>query len=817
MIAEAHRHDPNDPVAPLGRFLELRESLRRAPIGDGGRDTCRALSIALDDAIADLFPPVLAGELAAVAVGGYGRREQSLYSDVDLMLLHSGSDIGDATRLLLYPLWDSGLKVGHSVRTVGEAVAAAREDVTTLTSLLTMRRIAGSDRLVNELEAALVPVLRGRPLARQLIAAERERRANQPYPLMAADLKNGRGSLRTLHSFIWERRRAILIGAPPPHARTEDEKLAHRSLLAVRNALHATAGKPIDAFHPDLREGAARWLGMDLWDVSERVTHSNRACDRLAMERWPDLAADVSAIGVAGRLRNRFRRRPAAHDPQRPLARAMAAADRPEGVSLDGAARAAIASAGTQEWTAEDRDAFVAMLERGPRGRVAFGWLDNLGWIDANLPEIRHTIAAPQLAPFHEHPVDSHLWRTVDEMRGLMASGSTEYGRIASEVADRRLLLLAAFLHDVGKALPGDHSTVGAEIAAALCTRIGFVELAEPVSKLVRHHLLLATTATKRDTADPKVLTEVAELCGDLTTLSALYLLTVADSRATGKAIWSHWRATLLRNLYGRLAAQLDPKTFSPRRAERVAIIADLAATVPEEVADHLDAMPPSYLDSHSDDEVAAHVRLAGGATARPQVALLDPDEPAPRLVVAAADTTGVLGAIAGVLAMHNLEVLDARLQTRDDGVACDTFHVCRTLRDVHLPEPGRLASDLAAALDGTIDLTALVAAKTAPYLTPGSDALEVRAPVDPTLRYTAIEVRCADSPGVLYEIVQELYAAELDVRMARIDTRADEVRDLFYVLRDGEPIRDVNDVAPLVTALRQRLRQRLRKRRPVR
>ncbi len=175
-----------------------------------------------------------------------------------------------------------------------------------------------------------------------------------------------------------------------------------------------------------------------------------------------------------------------------------------------------------------------------------------------------------------------------------------------------------------------------------------------------------------------------------------------------------------------------------------------------------------------------------------------------------AADKIGVLGAISGVLALHNLEVLDARLQTRADGIACDTFHVRRLLENLALPATEAILADLVAALADDSDLAAQVAAKTAPYRREVGDRLIVRTPTDPTLRYTAIEVRCSDQPGALFHIVDELYAAGLDIRMARIDTRGDEVRDLFYVLRDGAPIRDVNEIQPLIADLRRSLRLRL-------
>jgi [protein-PII] uridylyltransferase len=412
---------------------------------------------------------------------------------------------------------------------------------------------------------------------------------------------------------------------------------------------------------------------------------------------------------------------------------------------------------------------------------------------------------------FHDHPLDVHLWRTVDEMRSLIDGDDGWYSTIAAEVGNRELLLMSAFLHDIGKALPGDHSEVGAEIAAALLTRLGFDRLVEPVSRLVRLHLLLATTATKRDTSDPRVLATVAADCGSLRLLQALYLLSVADARATGRSFWTDWKTTLFKNLYVRLVATIEPESSGVPSADRIAAIAALGGATPEAVAGHVASMAAGYLAGHTDDEIAAHCSLVaklgeGGIAAR----IIDARESAPRVAVVATDRPGLLDAITGVLIVNNLEVLDARLETRNDGIACDTLHVRPLPSEVPLPAAAAIEAGLAAALAGELDLEAAVTAKTAPYRRTGPGRLSVRTPLDPTLRYTAIEVRCNDRPGVLYEIVREIHEAGLDIRMARIDTRGTEVRDLFYVLRNGAPIRDVNELEPVISGLRRALRSRL-------
>lgn len=790
----------------MSRFLEKRDSIRTHRVGDGGEATCHALSDALDEAITILAADLPTG-VAAVAVGGYGRREQSLYSDVDIMLLHDGAPVEESVRSVFYPLWDAGLKVGHSVRTVTECLEAARANLETLTALLSARLLAGNSVAVKALEAALGTYLAGRPLVGRLTDAERERRDTDPYPLMAADLKSGRGGLRTFQGFYWQRRRAELVGSIPSSV-TAEERFARNHLLATRNALHAVAGRAVDQFVPEIRDAAARWLGKDLWDAASAVTHSMRVGDGLATDRWPDLMAEPSQQSVATRIRSRIRRSALPGRETRPVAIALRAARRPDGAWLDEIDHERIRQAGAQAWTPEDVVGFVALLDSGARGRTGFDLLGRLGWIGHNLPEAVPTIAAPQLAAFHEHPVDTHLWRTVDEMRHLIDGADDWYASIAAEVDDRNHLLLAAWLHDIGKARDGDHSIVGAEITAGLAERIG-LPAGEQLAKVVRLHLLLSTTATKRDTNDLAVIADVAEQCGNLQTLQTLYLLSVADARATGHTMWNDWKATLLRNVFVRLANHMNPEARGLSTGERIAVIAATSGADVAAVRDHLHLLDSSYLSAHTDDEIGAHVGLSL-AGRRLDAVLLDADAPAPRLAVLATDVTGLLGAIAGVLTIHNLETLDARLHTRTDGVACDTLHVRRLLPSAGFPDTGLLLRDLEAALAGELDLVAEVAQKAAAYGGTGNAAIVVRAPTDPTLRYTPIEVRCEDQPGALFHIVQALYEFGLVIQAARIDTRGGEVRDLFYVLKDGEPIMDVNILQPIIAGLRSALRASL-------
>lgn len=798
--------------SPAERFVAYRDIAAVERIGDGGRDLCSALTAALDDAITELAAPLAGQPLAVVAVGGYGRGEQCLYSDVDLMLLHADADLDLATEAVLYPLWDAKLKVGHSVRTVREAVAAAREDFETLTSMLTMRCIAGDATLVAALEGRIAGVLEGRPLAPLLAEHEWGRRRLEPYPVMAADLKEGRGGLRTFQGFVWERRRAALVWDRRDTALPE-EAAAHEELLSVRNALHAVARGPSDVFVADVREAAADWLGCDEFEIASRVCRSLATGDRLAERRWPDLVGGrgdpmvALGRGIFGRITSRFRRAPSPPHPvaTTPLGLAVRAAARPEGVWLDTVETERIRSAEPAGWTDDDRNAFIRLLAAGERGRAAWGLLDELGWVDAHLPEwtvVRHL---PQLAAFHDHPVDAHLWRTVDAMQQL-ASGSGKLGEIADEVGSTEELMLAAFFHDIGKGRGGNHSDVGAGIANRVLHRLGFGPATTAVvTTAVRHHLLLTETATRRDLDDPQVIARVVDAAGDLRTLQLLYLLAIADAEATGAGTWNSWKETLLGRLYEAAAEMLG--VGGPPQPDKVAAaIAATAGRFPADmVEEHLAAMSDDYLATVPVEEIGWHLDLlarthsAAGLDARA-------GEGYDRVLVVGADRTGFLGAVAAVFAGQGVSIVGAKLFTRSDGTAIDEFQVVddRTGEPVAPERWRRIERDLVDAVQGTLDPTALLASRARVYRNGSRPTTPVRVtlPEGASSRFTVVEVRCPDRIGRLAEIAAALYGAGLDIALARLDTRAGEVIDTFYVRRDGHPIRDPAEQRGLIEAL---------------
>ncbi len=800
-------------VSLLASFLDLRGAIEVSRVGDGGLDTCAVLSASLDAAIGELASNVGSG-IAIVALGGYGRREQCLWSDIDIMVLHDGTDPEPAVRAVLYPLWDAHLKVGHAVRTVAESSQAGNESFETLTSLLSGRLIAGDSDLFERLMVTVTDLVRGNPLTLRLIAQERERRATDPFPVMAANLKEGRGALRTHQGFWWERRRAAILGLPVDEPQPEEVE-ARAVLLSVRNALHAAAGRQVDRFALDLREHAARWLGTDVRTLAEMLTAALAEGDRLADRRWSGLHAETDPMikfgrrifrALQGRLSAVDRRE---DDGDSVLLLAVRAAGRIDGAWFTDAEESRIRDAPDTEWTASDRTAFVMLLSAGARGHTILGRLEALGWLAKEFPEWGPVATAPQLAPFHDHPVGAHLLRTVSEMLALIEGGG-EHGAIADEVGSSEELLLTAFLHDIGKARGGDHAHVGAELATRFLRRVGFgPATVESVTQSVRLHLLLSETATRRDIASLEVIDEVATVVGDRRQLQILYLLTIADLRATGTTMWNTWRASLLGTLYRRVLEAIEIGSAPPATPDVEAVlVADVGSVDRHVLEEHIAAMPPSYLETTSPREVLWHMKAAEGLDGSARLCP-DPDDPGHVLAVGD-DRSGFLLAVSRAFAANGIAVLDARVRTRSDGIALDTFHVCddRTGEPIARDRWNRVARDLVDSLAGDRDLRPVIRQRVLAYHRPDRESTRVKVRTATAGRYLRIDVRIPDGVGVFTTIVKALYGEGLDIHLARIDTMGGETRDVFYVRRVGDA-GIVSDSE--MTALRRRLADRLK------
>jgi [protein-PII] uridylyltransferase len=773
---------------PLQSYLTTRDSILTNGPGGLGAAVNTILSASLDECLAVLAAS--APDVAIVAVGGYGRRELCLYSDIDLLLLHDGPVDEDAVRAILYPLWDSGLKIGHATRTVKGTLSFARDDLSTLCTVLNARLVAGPSELVAELNQGLARLLAGTRgnLTERLAAEERSVWDREPFALQDLDVKSGRGGLRTLHRLDWDRRRSELLGEEPEVDVEPGEIPVRRTLLAVRQALHAVQRRSADRFALDLRTSVGAWLGRDPAEVATEVYRAARFADGMAASRWGRIrSGGVDPIAHAGLavvrfVRSRWARGETAATP---LAFARAAVASDAAGRLSSWEREFAARSGPPEWTAGDRSGFVSLLASGRPGWEAILGLWESGWLTRALPEIGHLQGLAQVAPFHRYPVDTHLGATVASIVDLADGSAGWCADLAEEMGSLDEVLLSGFLHDIGKGLGGNHSQVGADLAVSLLQRTGFgAATVSVVGQAVRHHLLLSETASRRDIEDPAVVSEVAVVVGNQDLLRVLALLSVADAIATGPDMWSAWKESLVRNLVRKVSALLEG-TVSDLSSELEGTIGPLVPGLSrEQISAHLAGMPPGYVARFGADLVAHHLRIVHPSVGPGQIRVnVVPGAPVSTVITAAQDRPGLLATITGVLAIHNLGVLEARVVTRSDGLALDTFRVQDSLGSDMIGQgkwPG-VRESLEKAVAGEIDLETRLAEKRAAYGRGGETSPpEVR--VHPSTGGLAIDIRASDRVGLLHDLARAMATLGLEVDLAKIDTRGKEALDVFEV-----------------------------------
>ncbi|WP_289017129.1 [protein-PII] uridylyltransferase [uncultured Aeromicrobium sp.] len=724
-----------------------------------------------DRLVADAFTAAVEPDptgLVAVAVGGYGRRELSPSSDLDVVLLHDPAVPEDRVRevaeALWYPLWDARIPLDHSVRDAVQMRATAAEDHRAAMGMLDARTVAGDAGLVLALRSHVLADWRreARTRVEDLRAGRRQRLERSGWLAYAAvpDLKESGGGLRDGVDL-----RALVATwlVDVPHAEVEELRSA---LLDVRDALHTSTGRRTDRLAMEDVPAVAEAVGMEPQALDLHVRHLGRRIAHVADVTWRRLDA-VLAPRASPRPRPGLRRTGPAvvqvdagvgwlgdevvltadADPRRDPAvalRAAAVAARAGLPFAAGTAQRLARDLGPLEepWPAAARRSLVDLLTAGHGLVEVWDELDIAGVVDRWLPEWADVRLRGSSSPVHRFTVDRHSVETC-----VVAS------TLRRDVARPDLLAVAALLHDIGKGRPGDHSEVGAPMAEAVALRWGFPPAdAAVVGRLVRWHLLLGTVATRRDIEDPATAANVAEIVGDAAFLDLLASLTQADARSTGPTAWTSWRRGLIEGLVA--------KTHQ-----------HLAGTAPATTSDAYEGWP-AELPFPSADALAR--------ARRGEVRLDVVDHHGGSLVtVVTADRPGVMALIAGGLALQGLAVRSVRVVTQDDA-AVSLWEVAR---------PDLLASAvrerLLPVLAGDVPLERRMT------LTP-VEGLPARVRVLPGLSESAtlLEVRAADRRGLVWTVCAAIAAVDCSIRSAHLSTYGDEARDVFYVVdADGEPL----------------------------
>ncbi len=766
----------NSPVGMAGGFAELRAQLL-SRTGVPGPARRKALARLTDGWLGELAQDagVNVGGVALVAVGGFGRGELSPFSDLDLVLLHStetpASYAGMLAERLWYPIWDSKIRLDHSVRSVGGARQVARTDLPAMLGMLDLRHIAGDPDLAVTLHRRVLADWRSDAKNRladlRASCQERADRSGQLAFATTPDLKESRGGLRDL---VVMRAVAASWVADCPHQGLEE---ARSALLDVRDVVQTVAGRATDRLQVQDQDAVAAQLGLDDRDaLLKHVAGIARTVDHASDLTWHRVDRALSRpsgtiTDLGGRITRRIERTPLAdgiveQEGEAVLARAVNPANDP---TLVVRAAAAAAQSGLpvspatvlrlartcpplpDPWPPVALDAFLSLLGAGEPMLAAWEDLDQAGLISTLLPGWERLRSLPQRDPIHLYTVDRHLMQTAVNAAGLVR-----------RVARPDLLLLAAILHDIGKGPRederdhADHAVVGADLCVPWLRRMG---LSEPdvrtVERLIRHHLLLGDFAARRDPDDPATIAAIVEAVGDVATLDLLAALTESDARAAGPAAWTTWRAGQIRHLVGRVRRALDGE----RPAEPPAI-----TQVERELIESGTGSVGIVIES-----IPAAVRIT----------------------ICAPDRPGLLAAAAAVLTMHRLTVRSAAIRTID-GHALQTWIAAPQFGEA--PAAATLRADLVRALDGSLDVAARLARRTAPPRRGPAVPPEVRVVESASDLSTVLEVRAHDLPGLLYTVSSALTAAGVSVVSARVDTLGADAVDVFYVQTpDGAPL----------------------------
>ncbi|MDQ6928208.1 MAG: [protein-PII] uridylyltransferase [Actinomycetota bacterium] len=759
-----------------------------------GSAYCRDRASAVDKRLTSLFQDALDGAdlsgLALMAIGGYGRAELCPGSDVDVMLLHSGKrdrkELARVAERIWYPLWDEGLKLGHAVRTRKEALSLAADDLDTATALLDVRLVAGDREIADDLSERAARQWRDRSSRwlNRLSGSVRERhsRWGEVAFLLEPDLKQGRGGLRDVHALRWaEAARRILLDSDEPTLAA-----AYEAVLAVRVELQRRTGKASDVLLLQEQDGVAAALGDADADVlMARLASAARAIAWTSDDTWRRI--DSSLSGPRGRVASKDRQlgpglllregvvelAPDADpdgDPTLVLRAAAAAAAIESRLSRPVLTRLAVAPPLPDPWPDEARRALLRLLGAGRAAIPLLEALDQAGLLTRLVPEWQPVRSRPQRNAYHRFTVDRHLYEAAAEAAALTA-----------RVERPDLLLMGAWLHDIGKGYThdhpsGDHSIAGSEITRVLATRMGFsADDVDVLERLVRLHLLLAETAGRRDLEDPATATLVASKVGDAQTLELLHALTEADSLATGPAAWSPWKAGLVADLVERTARVLAGEAPAPN---------------PREVL------------SPARRALIEQVTASGDVVVKPE---------GMSLVVVARDRPGLFCRVAGTLTVHGLDVLTARGWSAENGVAIEEFDVERVFGGE--PDWAAVEADLRRALTDRVALDARVSERARVYA--GPSRLRAAAPArtrvtvdnESSASATVVDVRAPDRIGSLYRITRAMADLNLDIRHAKVATLGHEVVDAFYVVdAAGRKVADAGALEALQRAVAEEL-----------
>ncbi|HXR18772.1 MAG TPA: [protein-PII] uridylyltransferase [Steroidobacteraceae bacterium] len=806
------------------------------------------------------LPTDLAARLTLVAVGGYGRGELHPCSDIDILVLVPAplaeQERAGVEQLVAF-LWDIGLEVGHSVRTVAECAEESAADVGVMTTLMESRRLAGSAELLAAMREALAPdrIWPVREFFEAKVREQQERRlkANDTAYNLEPNVKTGPGGLRDIHTIGWVAKRhfgaesldeLVTLGFLTP-SELRRLKQAQSFLWKVRFGLHLLAGRHEDRLLFDYQIKLAHSFGYE--DASYTL-----AVEQL-MQRYYRTVMDVALLNEL--LLQLFREAILSdRGPPQPLnPRFQVRNDYLEAVNEDVFARLPSAllelfvllqqnpqirgvRAGTiravtrnlwlidEEFRQNPRNhrLFLEIL-RAPRGVThEVRRMNDYGVLGRYIPAFGRVVGRMQYDLFHAYTVDAHTLFVVSNLRRLAISEFDHELPLVSAIMQQlpkpEIVYLGALFHDIAKGRGGDHSDLGAVDAEAFCLEQGLSRYdARLVAWLVKNHLLLSMTAQKQDIGDPQVINEFARKVGDESHLDYLYVLTCADVRGTNPKLWNSWKAALFHEFYERvkralrrgLETPVDQDELMREHQDSARALLRGSGMQPSAIERAWSPLPTVYFLRHAPEEIARHTRAlaaAGEANADEALVSVEPQSElgTTAVMIYAPHRRHGFARATAVLDQLGLNILEARITPVGNGFSLDSYHV--------LEEDGATISDterlaeiehaLWRSLQRPEEAPLAVSRRATRQMRVFKTPTQIAISVDERNRRSVLELTAADRPGLLCDVGKVLWEERVDLHAAKISTLGERAEDVFYVTDRAQ--------RPLDEAAAERLRLRL-------
>lgn len=839
------------------KLADTRQRLRDEFIArEAPAELLRRHSAAIDRQLKEVWASqAMPRHAVLAAVGGYGRGQLFPSSDIDLLiLLSSPPDDRFARKLedLVGILWDIGLEVGHSVRTVEECLTLSATDLSVQTTLLEARRLAGKRdlfvRFAKRLRDALDPV----EFLQAKLLEQQQRHSRYAESSLEPNIKESAGGLRDLQNIIWISRAGGLGSSWRELARrglivaSEAREIQRHEqfLQALRIRLHYLAGRREDRLLFDYQASLARALGLHdsahrlasehlmqrYYRTAKAVSQLNAILlqnlgARIAPQRDGDYHAINERFGMRDeRLEVRderlFRRHPEAilesfvllqnrHELKGMNARTLRSLWRARRLINGGFRR-----------NERNRRQFMQILRSPDRVERTLRRMNENGVLGGYLPAFGRIVGQMQHDLYHVHTVDEHILRVVRNLRRFsipeLAHEFPLCSRLMSNFERPEVLYVAALFHDIAKGRGGDHSQLGAIDAHGFCRDHSLVpEDTELVTWLVEHHLVMSATAQKQDISDPEVISAFAARVRDERHLVALYLLTVADIRGTSPKVWNAWKAKLLEDLFGatrrRLAGHHATVESSLQTRQEEARAKLQLYAVPEHAQDALwSKLDDTYFLRHEPQEIAWHTRLLYYRvdSAEPIVkARLSPAGEGLQVMIYVPDQRELFARICSFFESISYDIYEAKIYTTRHGYALDSFQVQDpdNRRPQYRDVIGLIEYELADRLRNKSSLPALGKPRLSRQLRHFPISPEVNIQPDDRGVYWVLSVLAGDRPGLLSRIARVLTAFDINLHTAKINTLGARAEDVFLVT--GAGLNNPKTVVRLESALVEQLR----------